>query len=84
MKLNYARLQRMHFIDFIVDHYGFIQRKHLMDYFGIASAQATRDITMYREQWPDNLEYAVVAKSWAKGSKFKRVFSGLIEPDTEE
>jgi len=71
--LNYAQQQRMHFIDCMVDHFGFIQRKHIQDFFGLGSSQPTKDIKLYTERWPENLSYNVRAKAWTKTDNFKRI-----------
>lgn len=76
--MNYAVEQRLRFIDFIVFHFGKIQRKHLQDYFGISAPCATRDFRQYNEMAPENLLYNVQTKSWVKADSFKRVFSGDI------
>ncbi len=74
--MNYAIKQRMRFIDYIINHFGLINRKHLSDYFGIAEAQATRDFKMYEHMAPGNVVYSGRDKCWLRGPDFKRLYSG--------
>ena len=73
--MNYAVIQRMRMIDFLLFHYGQIGRKVIMDYFGIGEAAATRDFTAYKELAPDNVEYSGTDKVYKRTLKFERVYS---------
>jgi len=73
-KLNYAVEQRMRFIDFLVDHYGYIQRTQLIDYFNISPPQATRDFRQYIELAPDNLVFNVTDKQYKRSGDFERIY----------
>ncbi len=70
--MNYAIEQRMRFIDFILEHYGFIHRSVLMDYFGMGEAAATRDFKKYLELAPDNMVYSTKRKAYYKTEVFVR------------
>ena len=74
--MNYAVEQRLRFIDFIADHFGKIQRKHLQDYFGISAPCATRDFRLYNEMAPENLLFNVQTKAWVRADSFKRIYPG--------
>lgn len=72
--LNRGLLERLRMIDFIVDHFGMIQRKHVMDYFGISTPQASADLGCYRELAPNNLQYDKTKRTYLKAGGFKRIF----------
>lgn len=72
--MKYAIEQRLRFIDFIVHHYGRINRSIIMDYFGISMPQASRDIQDYVKLAPENLLYDTNAKTYVQGVNFKRFF----------
>ena len=72
--MKYAVEQRLRFIEFLVFHYGFINRSMLMDYFGISSPQASRDIGDYMELAPNNLIYNKNIKTYQRSLTFKRLW----------
>ncbi len=72
--LSYALTQRLRFIDFVVDHYGYINRSTISDYFGMSTVQASLDIHEYKALAPANLEYTVNGKTYEKSKAFKRVW----------
>ena len=71
---NAALLVRLRFIDFLLNHYGSINRDALVDYFGISSPQATRDIKAYKEVAPDNMHFDDSSKRYYRSLPYKRVF----------
>jgi hypothetical protein len=73
--LKYAVEQRLRFIDFLVHHYGSINRGALTDYFGISVPQASIDLGDYMKLAPSNLVYDKTLKSYVKGPDFKRVWA---------
>ena len=72
--MNYAIEQRLRFIDFIVNSYGYIQRRHLTEYFGISPACASMDFENYTKLAPGNLQYNLSQKRYEKGPDFKKVY----------
>jgi hypothetical protein len=74
MSTNYAIAQRLRLIDFLVEHYGYINRATLMDYFGISTPQASKDIAEYMELAPHNLVYNMGAKRYEKTDRFARLY----------
>lgn len=62
---NMAVLARWRFIDFLLDHYGTLNRSALVDYFGISLPQATHDIQGYLRHAPGNAEYSMTTASTA-------------------
>lgn len=72
--LKYAVEQRLRFIDFLVDHYGTLNRAALIDYFGISMPCASNDIRDYIAMAPNNLTYDKGAKTYIRAANFKRVW----------
>jgi hypothetical protein len=72
--MNAALQHRLRFVDFLLDHYSHVMPRHLMDYFGIGSAQATRDLRMYLAYADGNAEYDESAKLYRKKPTFERVW----------
>lgn len=72
--LKYAVEQRLRFIDFLVVHYGSVNRGALVDYFGISMPCASNDIQEYIRLAPNNLVYELKAKTYKRAANFKRVW----------
>lgn len=72
--IGYAAIRRLRLIDFLVDHYGTVQRSALMDYYGISRPQASADIKKYMELAPGNMNYDKSAKAYVKCDSFSRVW----------
>ncbi len=72
--LNHAQRQRLFHIEFRLWFLGSISRADLLRRFGIAEAAATRDLTLYRELAPKNIEYDSRAKLYRCAGKFRPLF----------
>lgn len=72
--MNYAKEQRLRFIDFLLATYGYIGRNEVMAFFGISAAQATRDFRDYKEIAPNNCLYNVTLKRYEKSGNFKLIW----------
>jgi hypothetical protein len=70
-----SQKERLSHIDFRVCFLGTIGRNDLVSRFGIKEAAATRDITLYKELAPRNLEYDTKAKIYRRSSTFKPIFN---------
>lgn len=73
--MTYAVEQRLRFIDFLLHQYGTLNRSAGMDYFGISSPQASRDIQDYILMAPENIVYDKNAKMYQRGVNFSRVWA---------
>lgn len=73
--MNYAVMQRLRLIDFLLGHYGSLGREELMDYFGIGPAQATRDFAVYAKEAPGNAVLNMKTKRWEITNDFDPLFS---------
>lgn len=70
-----SQKERLWQIDFLARFRGFVTRQDLVDRFQIALSNATRDLTLYRELAPDNLEYSTSDKSYRRTSRFAPLFN---------
>jgi hypothetical protein len=73
--MKYAVEQRLRLIDFLLDHYGKVNRVALEDFYGISTPQASSDFSAYKELAPDNMTYDAGAKCYVKTPIFKRYWA---------
>lgn len=72
--LTQPQRDRLAFIELRVRFIGEIRRQDLVSRFGIQSAAATRDLALYKELAPGNIDYDPKGKSYVTGSNFSPVF----------
>ncbi|CAJ5232289.1 transcriptional regulator-like protein [Burkholderia pseudomallei] len=72
--LTQPQRDRLAFIELRVLFIGEIRRQDLVTRFAIQSAAATRDLALYKDLAPGNIDYDAKAKSYVLGSDFKPVF----------
>lgn len=72
--MNYAIEQRLRLIDFLLAHYGTINRSALMDFFGVSMPQASIDIREYLRLAPGNACYNASKKTYVRAESFKRIW----------
>lgn len=72
--ISQAQQERLSHIDFRLRFLGTIGRNDLVTRFGIKAAAATRDITLYKELAPENLEYDTKAKIYTRSEPFTPLF----------
>ena len=73
MITNAAKLARLRFIDSMMDYYGWMNREHLTDLFGISVPQASNDLGDYKMEFPDNIVYNLSAKRYERSATYRRV-----------
>jgi len=73
-EISQAQQERLSHIDFKLRFLGTIGRNDLVSRFGIKAAAATRDITLYKELAPQNLEYDTKAKIYTRSDSFTPLF----------
>ena len=73
MITNAAKLARLRFIDSMMDYYGWMNREHLTDFFGISVPQASNDLGDYQMDFPDNIVYNLSAKRYERSATYRRV-----------
>lgn len=72
--LSRAQCERLAYIDFRLCFMGEIGRRDLASRFGIAPAGATRDLALYREIAPQNIEFNGSNKIYRIGTGFHPLF----------
>ncbi|QOR40628.1 WYL domain-containing protein [Billgrantia diversa] len=77
--LTQPQRDRLAFVELRVRFIGDIRRQDLVSRFGIQSAAATRDLAIYKELAPGNIEYDTKAKYYILGEHFKPVFDFQAE-----
>jgi hypothetical protein len=71
---TYAQKQRLAFIDFLLMFKGSFSRSDLTTKFEMGMANATRDITLYRELSSQNAEFDNPTKTYLQTKQFKALF----------
>ncbi len=72
--LTQPQRERLAFVELRLRFIGEIRRQDLMTRFAIQSAAASRDLALYKEMAPGNLDYDVKGKSYVLGPAFDPVF----------
>ncbi len=72
--LTQSQRDRLAYVELRVRFIGEIRRQDLVSRFGIQSAAATRDIALYRDLAPNNIDYDSRGKSYVTGSDFRPIF----------
>lgn len=79
-KINYAQRQRLQFIESVAYWEGLVGRPRVSEVFDVSENHITRDFTLYRKAFPDNLDYDISARAYRPGKHFKpQVGSGSPE-----
>ncbi len=76
--MSWGVAQRLEFIEFRLFWEGSINRADLVDFFGISVPQASKDLALYQERAPGNLEYDKRGKRYVAAEKFVLRF---LNPD---
>lgn len=74
-KTSWGQERRLQFIDFRLRWEGRLNRKDLIEHFGVSVPQASLDIAKYLEMAPDNLAYDPSSKSYHSKDSFRPVFT---------
>lgn len=73
--LNYPQKQRLAYIDFKLLFSGWVTRNEIVNRFELGLAAASRDIALYKEHAPDNMDYDNVNKKYFINSSFNPLFT---------
>lgn len=73
-QLTQPQRDRMAFTELRLHFLGEIRRQDLVSRFGIQSAAATRDLALYKELAPNNIDYDSKGKSYVIGNEFCPIF----------
>ncbi|PVZ72004.1 WYL domain-containing protein [Pelagibaculum spongiae] len=81
LEVTQAQRARLFYIDFRLFFYGTINRADLVARFGIKEAAASRDLSLYKEIAPKNIEYDTKGKSYIQrqSENIKCCFAPLFE-----
>ena len=72
--LTQPQRDRLAFIELRMRFIGDLSRQDLVTRFGIQSAAASRDMALYKEIAPGNIDYDAKGKSYIQGPSFQPVF----------
>jgi hypothetical protein len=72
--LTQPQRDRLAFVELRVRFVGEIRRQDLVSRFGIQSAAATRDLALYKDLAPGNIDYDAKGKSYVLGADFQPIF----------
>jgi len=73
-ELAQSQRDRLAFIELRVRFVGEIRRRDLVERFAIQSAAATRDLALYRELAPGDIDYDRRGKAYVLGAFFRSLF----------
>lgn len=73
--LTQPQRDRLAFLELRVRFIGEIRRQDLVSRFGIQSAAASRDLALYKDMAPNNIDYDPKGKSYILGPDFRPVFA---------
>ena len=76
--IKQAQRERLLHIDFRACFLGDVGRSDLIKRFGIKAAAATRDINIYTELAPGNIDYDTKTKSFIREDEFKPLFEYTV------
>lgn len=79
-ELNFAQKQRLAYIDFKLLFIGHVTRSEVVNYFGLGLSSASRDITLYKDLCPQNMEYDSRDKRYYQMPEF----TPLVEHDAKK
>jgi hypothetical protein len=74
-----AQLERLAYLDFRLYFLGELKRGDLIERFGIGPAGATRDIALYKQIAPENLDLNATTKVYLSTRQFKPVFEHELQ-----
>lgn len=72
--------ERLNYLEFRMYYTGQIARADLIQRFGISEAAATRDLSIYRDEAPGNLEFDTTTKTYRIGKEFTLHFLKDLDP----
>lgn len=69
-----SQVERLAFIEARLYFLGELQRQAIAQRFSVASVQASRDLSLYKQLAPKNLDYDYRSRTYQPSDKFKRIF----------
>ncbi|WP_373974151.1 WYL domain-containing protein [Chitinibacter sp. SCUT-21] len=77
--LSQSQRDRLAFVELRLWFMGDIRRQDIVDRFGVQSAAASRDLAIYKELAPHNIDYDLKAKSYTYQDTFKPIFEHAVQ-----
>lgn len=78
-ELNHSQRDRLGYVDMRARFLGAVRRQDLVERFGIQTAAATRDLSLYRELAPENLSFDSKSKAYKRAKSFGPLFEVQAE-----
>lgn len=78
-ELSQPQRERLAYIEFRLYFLGEVGRGDLIKRFGVAPAAATRDFALYKELFPDNIEFDTTSKTYVVRDSFRPAFEHIPE-----
>ena len=72
--INFTQKQRLAYIDFKLMFVGYVTRAEIVSYFEKGLTSATKDINLYKDLCPLNMDYDTKQKKYFQTSSFKPLF----------
>jgi len=72
--ISFSQKQRLAYIDFKLMFVGYITRAEIVNYFEKGLTSATKDINLYKDLCPLNMDYDTKQKKYFQTSSFKPLF----------
>lgn len=72
--LNFSQKQRLAYIDFKLLFVGFVTRSEIVTHFEKGLTSATKDLNLYKELCPENMDYNAKEKKYLQSANFKPLF----------
>lgn len=69
-----SQLERLRYIEFCLKFLSVFSRSDLIDKFGIGTAAASRDISLYKEMAPQNFSHSSNSKNFALNNSWESLF----------
>ena len=73
-ELTQTQRDRLAFLELRVRFIGEVRRQDLVTRFGVQSAAASRDMALYKDLAPANIDYDFKGKSYILGTDFQPIF----------
>lgn len=74
MTLSHALIERLRFIDFLLDRFGMFNRADIADYFALSIVQGSKDTPAYIEHAPGNIAYDASDRCYRRTDAYARVW----------
>lgn len=74
-ELPFARQERLRFVESVLLWEGSVQRQRVCDVFGVSANHVTKDLRLYEEAHPGNIQFQARLRSYVPMARFKPAFA---------